>query len=248
MKDSTPLKNNILITGASSGLGKYLSQNLGCVALTRENRTQVLLDYRNNCFDAIVHCAFNSKRHTGDWYQYLQDNILLTKELTEIPHKKFIYFSSIDVYRPESTNYKLTKLMAESVVQEHATKPLILRCSAIVGNSMRPNSLTKLLFEKNTKLSLARSSNFNYILQSDILKVLSKVLYDGTTGVVDFVSSTEVCLSDIDERFDSEASFGNYIYMTPPRLSNSKIVNILPEVNKTSEEVIEEFYSENMNE
>lgn len=238
-----PLKNNILITGTSSGLGKYLSQNLGCVALTRENKAQVLLDYRNNCFDAIVHCAFNPERKVSDWYQYLQDNILLTKELAMLPHKKFIYFSSIDIYRDENTNYKLTKLMAESVVQKMATSPLILRCSAILGETMRPNSLAKLLFEKNAKLSLASLSSFNYILQSDILEAVSKAVHTEIEGVVDFVSSTDVFLSDVDEMYGSEASFGSYVYMTP-RLSNAKITKLSPKVNKTSEEVIVEYYNE----
>ena len=87
-----------------------------------------------------------------------------------------------------------------------------------------------------------RQSGIATTLQS-IQEAVSKAVHTEIEGVVDFVSSTDVFLSDVDEMYGSEASFGSYVYMTP-RLSNAKITKLSPKVNKTSEEVIVEYYNE----
>ena len=65
-----------------------------------------------------------------------------------LSHTKFVFLSSIDVYREEDSIYKMTKLMAESIVSKEASNALILRASAIVGPAMRKNSLVKIIEDK----------------------------------------------------------------------------------------------------
>ena len=129
MTDITPSQNKILVTGTNSGLGKYIASQINCTVLTREDNESVL-DKSN---DTIIHCAFNSRKNINDYYDIVRDNIFLTKDLCKVPHNKFVFISSIDVYREEDSLYKISKLMAESIVNKMATNPLTLRCSAILG-------------------------------------------------------------------------------------------------------------------
>ena len=50
--------------------------------------------------DVIIHCAFNRSRDASasSMYGYVNDNVLLTAALAAVPHEKFIYLSSIEVY------------------------------------------------------------------------------------------------------------------------------------------------------
>ena len=85
--------NKILITGTTSGLGKYLYENIpNSISL---NRKDTFID---NNFDVIIHNAFSpqgaNKNDIKDYYKYINDNILLTKKLVDIKPKKFIYIST----------------------------------------------------------------------------------------------------------------------------------------------------------
>ena len=98
----------ILVTGVTSGLGKYIYENIpDCVGMTRENRHYVLKDE----YDLIIHCAFSSERGNDitDYFEYIDSNILLTNELVNTKHKKFVYISSVVVYDEGYSNYKSTK-------------------------------------------------------------------------------------------------------------------------------------------
>ena len=131
----------ILITGVNSGLGNCLNDTFNKESrhykLTRENRHQVIeLARQNKDVDTIIHAAFGSQGgyeqvDLHDYFKYVDDNILLTKELLDIPHKRFIYISSLVVYETNYNNYKMTKLYCESMVKNLATNYLILRCPAM---------------------------------------------------------------------------------------------------------------------
>ena len=62
MTDTMLSGNRILVTGAGSGLGKYIASQIECVAMTRENCQEVLTKYKTKPFDLIIHCAFNAPR------------------------------------------------------------------------------------------------------------------------------------------------------------------------------------------
>ena len=91
---------NLLITGTSSGLGLAVHQQLGGVGFVRG----IALDDASICaaqpFDAIIHCALRAMSPVTmqTCHAYLEDNFLLTEQLLDIPHHKFIYVSTLDVY------------------------------------------------------------------------------------------------------------------------------------------------------
>ena len=88
----------ILITGVTSGIGKYLHEELGGEGFTRKNAKKILSSRKR--FDVIIHCAYSARRDVDSEYvyQYFSDTIGLTEKLLEMPHKLFIFFSTVDVY------------------------------------------------------------------------------------------------------------------------------------------------------
>ena len=227
-----------LITGTSGGLGKRLfSLNEGALSLTRQNRHNFFTESEKVELSTVIHCAFNSAKNPKNYYNYLDDNFFLTQELCTLKHKKFIYISSIDVYREEDSLYKFSKLAAEDIVKNKSQNYLILRCGAIVGPTMRYNTLLKLMREKKPHLSLNKHSQFNYILQDDINNFITKAINNNICGTYDFVSTTNMSLLDVADYFKCSPTYGSYTYTTP----KFDILPLAPYINKTSEQVIKEF-------
>jgi len=211
-----------LVTGIGSGLGKYLYENLEDAAGLDRFESQ----YTANKYDTIIHCAFNKSNEISNHYQYLEDNIFLTKRLLDtVVYKKFIYISSIDVNNINN-NYSLFKKFAEEIVLNHSnTNTLVLRCSALVGRGMKPNHITKIV-DGNNKISLSGKSTFSYISYDDVLNYVdlrendefSRIYTDmekNAIGVWNMIASNVMTLDDAKELFKSNTQFGDYIYTTP---------------------------------
>ena len=237
-RGSMPLMDNLLITGTNSGLGKFLKQsNPNCLYLNRENRDEVIKKAKNFGPINIIHCAFNSSREIKNYYQYVNDNIFLTKQLLEIPHNKFVFISSIDVYQEDFSAYKFSKLTCESMVSSLSNNWAVLRCSAIVGPTMRYNTFLKMLEEREPNLSLSKESTFNYVLQEDINKFILKSIEQDITGIFDFVSTDCIKLEELSTIFNCKPQYGNYTYSTK-NISDSRIFKYIKKNNK---QVITEF-------
>ena len=235
----------VLVTGCNSGLGKYISETIECIGVSRSNRKEIIEKYKSSGVDLIIHCAFGGQggfdqNEVNDYFKYVDDNILFTKELTEIPHKKIVYISSLAVYEKEYMNYKHTKLYAESIINTLGKSPLILRCPAMLGKYMRPNNVLRLVKDKKSKLSLTKESNFNYILHSDILDFILFAFNWAVKGIVDFTSSENITLEAIVEILKASPEYGKYTFKTP-LISNDKLVKYNKNLDKTSKEVFNQF-------
>jgi nucleoside-diphosphate-sugar epimerase len=234
---------NVLVTGVKSGLGKYIKSNLPSVGLCRNRYEDIFLNYSVNKFDAIIHCAFNSKRDIDDYYTYYQDNLALTERLCKLNFKKFIYISSVDVHKKELTPYNLTKRIAESIVKRNCKNHVIIRPSAILGKDIRRNSLIKIIEDASPKLTLSGESTFNYVLQRDLLEFINKIRHEDLVGEYDFVSSTNVTLNEIQSVCGKSVEFGEYTYETS-ELSNEKLQAVFPRMKQSSEDVVRNFIKE----
>ena len=177
-----------LVTGAASGIGKYLVREFNADSFTRAN---TLEDIRNNGYDLIIHCATNhchniTSQNISDVYE---DNLFLTHGLASIANAKaiFVYFSSIEVY-PSKNNYifdeeeiipvdrsinlyGLTKLMGEQIVSRTCEKHVIIRPGLLIGEFMRPNSLSKVIDWRSrpNKISLSHDSEFYIVSYEEVL-------------------------------------------------------------------------------
>jgi len=243
-----------LITGHKSGLGRYLYEYFGGAGFDRSSKFEHIL---SEGVDVIIHCAFNSAKEitSNNLYQYLSDNVFLTKKLTKIPHQKFIYISSVDVYPKNgrkhsedevinvnkiSGTYAITKLMSESLIQNNCSNFLILRCTALLGRDARANSLIKIIKEKSPALTLSADSEFNYISHKDILEFIKLAVEHNLEGIYNIASSNNIRLLEISELFGKKVDFGTYTYNVGD-IDNKKASQILPSLKKISREVIKEF-------
>jgi nucleoside-diphosphate-sugar epimerase len=226
-----------LISGNKSGLGKYLYDNLPkSLGFGRKDFNLV----KREDFDTIIHCAFNKENNPLNYYQYLEDNIFLTQELLNLKPKKFIYISTVDVYNPSPTMYGLFKKFAESIVEKDKNA-LILRCSMMLGPTMKPNHITKL---KNNieQIGLSDESTFNYILMNDILNFFNSGEYLNHSGVIDFVANDSVKLSEVKNYFNSSTKLGNYTYETLNLDFSNSICILNNKYNKSSLENLKTYY------
>jgi nucleoside-diphosphate-sugar epimerase len=248
----------MLISGTRSGLGKYLYENLGGCGLDRENFDKDIRKVKRKGTDVIIHCAFNPANNidTESLYSYLYDNVLLTQELVSAPHKKFIFISTVDVYPKNGVLhtekednidvsaitglYALTKLMSESIIINHCVNYLILRSTSLLGKYSRKNSLINIIKEKDCKLTLSANSRLNYVLHSDMLNFIKFAITHRLKGIYNIASSKNITLSEIADISGNKVRFGKYHYDVG-NISNSKVVSVFPDFNKTSLEVIREF-------
>ena len=251
-----PKMAKFLITGYKSGLGKYLYNNLGSIGFDRTISSK-FESVSSKGVDVIIHCAFNSVREVNskNLYPYLSDNVFLTKKLAKIPHKKFIYISSIDVYPKDNKKhsedevidinrvsdiYAITKLMSEGIVQNFCQNFLILRCSSLLGRDMRKNSLIKIIKEKNPTVTLSSKSVLNFILHKNVLEFIKIAFKKDLNGIYNLASSRNITPPQIAELLGKKISFGNYLYNVGD-IDNNKIISISQAFKKTSKRVVLEF-------
>jgi len=242
----------ILITGSASGLGKHLAQSLGGASWNRTDATS----WEQNP-DVIIHCAWPARppQTSEGLFQYFEDTLELTKRLVQLPHRKFIFLSTAEVYpldghsgaesQPIQTSavrnvYAACKLIAESIVDARSRKPLILRSTGLLGFTARPSSLIRILKEDSPALSLTAESRFYYILHRDVEAFIRLAIEQDLTGIYNVSSSKSITLGEAAAKYNRRVRWGSYTYDIG-RVDNQKIAAILPSFGKTSLEVIE-FY------
>lgn len=247
----------VLTTGTLSGLGKYIFEHTDGTAWNRDISDTDKKKLKSEGVDIIIHCAFNSSKtvDSNNLYEYISDNVFLTEELLNIPHKKFIFISSVNVYPKDKKNHKeeeiididkingiygMTKLMSEALVKKYSPNYLILRCTSLLGKTSRKNSLIKILKDKNPSLTLKAASVFNYVLHSDIYDFISLALKKDVQGIYNAASSKNITLSEIAAMLGKKVNFGEYIYNIG-NIDNSKVTSLSSAFKKTSKAVIEEF-------
>jgi len=223
-----------LITGVNSGLGKYLFNNLpDSFGLDRGNFNLV----RYEDYDTIIHCAFNKENIITNYEKYLEDNIFLTQRLKSLNYKKFVYISTVDVYQENPTMYAHFKRFAETLLDN---SDLILRCSMMLGDTMKPNHTHKLK-NNDENIGLSGESVFNYILMKDLAEFFTSEDYKQYNGVVDFVSNDLVKLEDVKNYFNSTTKLGEHVYQNSLDFVNP-IFTLNQKYNKSSLDNLIEYY------
>ncbi|MHC1745265.1 MAG: NAD-dependent epimerase/dehydratase family protein [Syntrophobacteraceae bacterium] len=232
------MKRDVLITGASSGLGRYLHERMPSRALKRGGLPPEVGSAGGSQEPVIIHCAFNSSFMiaSGGLESYLNENLMWTLNLLKTPHSKFVYISSVDVYPKDAicydenldyfieggTLYSMTKIFAETFVKKMSTNFLILRCASMLGPYIKPNSIHKIIVDDNMQLSIASNSEFNCVLHFDIKNFIDSAIERDMCGIYNVASNDNVKISDIADMFNKKVSYGSYTYNVG-NISNEKI-------------------------
>jgi nucleoside-diphosphate-sugar epimerase len=230
--DAGPSRN-LLITGARSGLGHSAHRALGGTAFVRGMSADDPEIRAAAPFDAIIHCAVNAAKDVSmqTAYRYMADNLLLTQQLVGIPHRKFVFVSTLAVYPPTGRAvrededvdllplagpYAFTKLFSDLYVQEHAKDPLILRTTTLLGPSIRASTVHRALTRKDCQLFLAPSARYNFVMHDEIIEFIVQAMDTGISGAFNIGSEGLVGLSSIVDQLGLSVRYGEYRYDIGP--------------------------------
>jgi len=230
---TAPPARNLLVTGARSGLGHSVHRTLGGVAFLRGMSVDDPTIQAAAPFDAIIHCAVNAAKEVSmrTAYAYMADNLLLTQQLVRIPHRKFVFVSTLAVYPPTGRAvrededidllplagpYAFTKLFSDLYVQEHARDPLILRTTTLLGPSIRANTVHRALTQKDCQLFLAPSARYNFVMHDEIIEFIVQAMDCGISGAFNIGSEGLIRLSRIVDQLGLSVRYGEYRYDIGP--------------------------------
>ena len=245
----------LLVTGAASGLGTAVHRALGGTAMTRATPWAEIA--AGAPYDAIIHCAFGAQKLVtpATAFAYLDDNLLLTERLAALPHRKFVFISSIDIYpmpRQGATEdddydlarlsgpYPFAKLFSDALVRARCANHLILRPASLLGPAMRPSTTLRVLTERAPRVFLHPDSRFNFVLHDDIAAFVARAIAEDMSGVFNVASTGSVRLGDMAARLGLAAAFGEHVY-DAGEVSNAKIAAIEPAFRRTSAETLNRF-------
>lgn len=250
-----------MTTGVASGLGRYIHERWGGLGFRRETSPRELKKIRDRGVDVIIHCAASSARSQQTdqdaLYPYLRDSVLLTQSLVSIPHKKFVFLSSVDVYPKNGERhhedevipadgvngiYAMSKLMSEAIVRHDGGDCLILRPTSLLGPMMRKNSLTRII-EGDGEVSLSGDSQLNCVSYCDLFDFIRTAVSKNWKGIYNVASSENITLREISRLLKRKTKFGSYRYRVG-HIDNRKITSAFPAFCAGSREMIEAFLRE----
>ena len=247
------MANRILVSGTKSGLGASLLNWLGTDSLTRTDNPADL--WGRPAYDAIVHCAIDLTRDNSN---AITKNVALLHDVMRIPHRLFVQISSVDVYSntkgkrreidelgaiPEDASYRAVKLACELALRNTNKPNLVLRPTALLGKTARPNSLIKMMHNPNCRLTLSPKSIFNYVRHRQISEFIKVAIHNGHVGIYNVASTGNLRLDEIAAIVGARPEYGHYKYEVGD-VDNTKAKAIFPDLSMTSAQTIAAFTKE----
>ncbi len=229
------LKNNILITGTKSGLGNFLSKKLNCYKFSRKKN---ISNYQNKKWDLIIHTGFF---RNGDNIDEVLNCLDVTYKISKLNSKKIIFISSMHIHDKKNlTLYKKAKQFCE-LFFDNKKKHYIIRLGSIVGNGMRKNTIYKILFDKNPKVSVSRKSKYSFVSYNEVLKLILNVIKQSKTRVINFDRQNPIRINKIAKHFKKKVIYGNFVFKSS-NIKKYKKNQFLKIINdKSSLDILDEF-------
>jgi len=163
-------------------------------------------DYKNTIFFASG--VSNSLEDRPK--EFLREENLIRKTISEYPKKLFIYFSTCSVYDSSKTgsDYVLHKLKMEQLIKSSCEKYLILRVSNAVGKGGNPNLLMNYLIrsiKNNETINVHTKATRNLVDAEDIknitFQLIEKSEFNKIVNVAYVQNYTIIEILEIIERF-----------------------------------------------
>lgn len=202
----------VLVSGAASGLGRFLHRTLGGDGLTRANAEALLAGPGAGL---IVHCA---------------PDAALAERLLALPHERFVLASSVGVLGPRDA-YAAGKLAEEEAVLARARRPLVLRLGALLGADARPNSLSRLV--AGAPLTVTAGSSFLWLGHEAVGAFLTAALERGLEGTYNVVPSRSATMAEAARALGLCPAWGAFEYRTP-EADGSAARAVCPDLSRTA--------------
>ena len=195
------------IIGADGFIGKaittYLNSlnNYFIVPITRDTYYSAT-QYE---YDVLINANGNSKKFWAN-NRPLEDFDAsvgsVYRTLFDFCFKKYIYISSIDVYK--NNVYGFHKHLSELIINKYLSDYVVLRCPLVIGKNMKKGILNDILKEKS--LFVTRDSNYQFITNVEVAKIVYKIINRTTIprSVINIGSTDSLTVSDIIEFLDKD--------------------------------------------
>jgi len=241
--------SDVAVIGAAGGIGKFLAAELGTIPFVRNDDVSKLESVRT-----IIFCAAKAHFETpaSMLYSSIEDNLLLLERISRLPHERFVYFSTVDLYpqdgkvhrededlQIENTRggYPAFKLMGEAIVRERCNMPLILRPTSLFGDGMRPNNISRLISGHTDDPTLREDASFNCVTYSMIATFIETAIAQDVTGTFNCAATGQVTLGDVAKLAAYGGGFGPHDYQVPI-VSNEKVCKVAPVFERTSLDIV----------
>jgi nucleoside-diphosphate-sugar epimerase len=204
----------------SAIIRELLKQKKNVTNINRMNYNKFI----NKKCDFFIYANGNSNKYFATQNPFVDFEMSVTtvmKSINDFRFKKFIFFSSCDVYDKisikntfedslitKSNNfYGKNKYIAENIVKIYCKKWLILRLGPLIGKNLKKNTIFNLLNNKKVYSNVFSKSSF--ILTDSVAKFLLKLLHIKKNKIFNISGKESVSFKTIKELMKSKSVFIN---------------------------------------
>lgn len=241
---------NVLVSGTSSGLGKYLKNKFSATKYKRDIDDSTYLKKK---WDLIIICGF----YSGNLKTGYEEAVKHIKKLISLQSEKIIFISSLNVnflkYPIEFKHvknkmplrmYAFSKYKCEKLCLKKR-KTLVIRLSNIVGPSrfMRKSDLKKFIYTKHPKVKYMKTSKFSLTSFDEILSFIKIACKNEYTGTHNLFRKDMVSLDEVSQKLKKKTNFGKLYFesLSIKKITSTKLFNFK---KKRSFEVIKKYISD----
>jgi hypothetical protein len=148
-----------------------------------------------------------------DLLLYKKEFELLKKTINQFPQFKFVYFSTLSIFKFEYNEYVKYKLFIENYIENNLDNYLILRLPNIVGQTKNQNQLLPFLFQKissNSEIDVKDNTYRDLIDVEDLPKIVKFLIEKNIVGKINISLNNKITVTDIIDTLKDI----NHIYTT----------------------------------
>jgi len=131
---------------------------------------------------------------------YKKEFELLKKTINQFPQFKFIYFSTLSIFKFEYNEYVKHKLFIENYIENNLDNYLILRLPNIIGQTVNSKQLLPFLFQKissNSEINIKNNTYRDLIDVEDLPKIVKFLIKKNIIGKINTSLNNKITVTDI---------------------------------------------------
>jgi len=135
-----------------------------------------------------------------DLLLYKKEFELLKKTINQFPQFKFVYFSTLSIFKFEYNEYVKHKLFIENYIENNLDNYLILRLPNIVGQTKNQNQLLPFLFQKissNSEIDVKDNTYRDLIDVEDLPKIVKFLIEKNIVNKINISLNNKITVTDI---------------------------------------------------
>jgi nucleoside-diphosphate-sugar epimerase len=205
-------------------------------------------NFQNKQYDIIVHCAGSTPSKINDKFDYIKNNINLTKRVIDkYPNSKIIFLSTKDIYGTPNTDsiieetipynqsfYGMSKHLSEQLIIDKSINYIILRLPAIIGLNSPRTFITEMIDNI--------MGNKEIVLYNGEKKFNSIIHIDNLISIVKYMTNTDI-LNPRNEIYNISSTGSIFLKNIPLLIADKLNINIKNIKNTATSDVSSLFSS-----